>query len=93
MVLLGDFNARTSNISDIADVDQSIFDYVNIDTSDVFDSNLREKLKINTMNFERCSKDGTVNRLGRQLIDFCRTNDLTIINGRAYADKIGNFTC
>ena len=42
----------------------------------------------------RVSKDSKVNSFGKQLIDFCKNNDMLILNGRAFGDKgVGQTTC
>ena len=42
----------------------------------------------------RVSKDSKVNSLGKQLIDFCKNNDMLILNGRAFGDKgVGRSFC
>ena len=42
----------------------------------------------------RVSKHGKVNTFGKQLIDFCKNNDMLILNGRAFGDKgVGKPTC
>lgn len=93
VILQGDFNARTSNMPDIVDADQRLFEYVNMDTRALFDTNLRELLRINNMNINRYSYDNSINRFGKMLIEFCRANDFVILNGRSFSDKIGRFTC
>ena len=40
----------------------------------------------------RNSEDTFVNTRGRELLDFCKTNDYTIINGRKVGDIFGNYT-
>ena len=41
---------------------------------------------------ERNSEDSTVNVRGNDLIDFCKTNDYLIVNGRKLGDLFGNYT-
>ena len=44
-------------------------------------------------NFERFSKDNTVNVNGRKLLEFCRLNGLRVCNGRMGADQVvGQYT-
>jgi len=92
VIISGDFNARTSNLPDIVEVDQNIFNSIDIDTSDVFDSCIDSQLRNCNMTLIRSSKDGTANRLGRLLTDFCRRNEMAILNGRCFLDTEGNLT-
>ena len=41
----------------------------------------------NNMSINRVNSDQTVNEYGNKLIDFCRTCDMAILNGRAGSDK------
>lgn len=46
------------------------------------------------LDIQRVSEDNKVNAYGRNLIDFCRNNDMFILNGRAFSDRcIGATTC
>ena len=40
----------------------------------------------------RNSEDKTDNKRGKELIDFCKSNDMLIINGRKIGDTMGKFT-
>ena len=91
--MVGDFNARTGSIPDVAEIDQSMFEFVNIDTNDVFSSNVYDQLSKQNMLFSRCSQDHVVNRCGRILTEFCRLNEFVILNGRSFDDKVGKLTC
>ena len=42
----------------------------------------------------RANEDKVINQYGRKLLDFCKYNDVFILNGRIGEDKeIGKFTC
>ena len=77
--LLGDLNSRTGHLPDII---------VNNDHSDVgleFDD-----FKL----LKRTSKDKQTNTMGYELISFCKSNQLAIVNGRLGEDQgVGDFTC
>ena len=46
------------------------------------------------IDMNRVSKDSKVNTFGKQLIDFCKNNDMLILNGRDFVDKgVGKPTC
>ena len=78
-IMVGDFNARTSNKPD--SVDDSGNKYLNI-------GQLNNIIKITRRN----NFDGEVNKHGNNLIDFCRSTNLKIVNGRKSGDSLGRFT-
>ena len=83
ILLLGDFNARTSNNLDYIPHDDISFVFNDSNTdypSDIF-------------NLDRSSKDKKINKFGLSLIEMCCTYDIHIMNGRLFNDKVGNFTC
>ena len=94
VTLLGEFNARTADIEDICNIDDEVLNSVQIDADVVFNLNINRELINKDISYKRVSKDKTPNRLGRVLINFCKINDLLILNGRAFDKRnIGNFTC
>ena len=91
MCLLGDFNARTANENDFVSVQQNeheendISEFLDDYTSCLYDMN---------MSICRKSMDECKNRYGNILLDFCKGNNMFILNGRAGNDKnTGKFTC
>ena len=77
---MGDFNARTANLSDIMDNDEDL-DFLNI-TADVYIAALRTNM------------DCHVNNSGKHLISLCKNIGMYILNGRWHNDKdLGKFTC
>ena len=77
--MVGDFNARTSNKPDF--VDNSGNKYLNI-------GQLNNTIEIS----QRNNFDGEVNKHENKLIDFCRSTNLKIVNGRKSSDSLGRFT-
>ena len=46
------------------------------------------------IDINRVSKDSKVNIFGKQLIEFCKNNDMLILNGRAFGDNgVGKPKC
>ncbi|CAG2232095.1 unnamed protein product [Mytilus edulis] len=92
MCLLGDFNSRTATLKDfheIEDTDDTQF-------NDISDINVFSDICIlDDMNISRCRKnpDTIVNKYGRKLIEFCKNNNMFILNGRFGKDSIGRMTC
>lgn len=88
ILLNGDFNSRTAN-----DLD---FYEVNANKNCPMDFNVIDRgntLPDFNMLYKRDSKDVTKNTYGRQLLVFCRDNNLFILNGRVNGDKPGMLTC
>ena len=92
-IIFGDFNARSTKLSDIVDFDPYVVE--NNGGKEVFD-----KLSIsNLVDLEiplHCfSEDiGNVNNYGYRLIEMCKTVGLCIANGRCFEDLyIGRNTC
>ena len=75
-LLLGDFNGRTGNL----------LDYIEVDNHD---STLFTR---DTPMQKRNNCDIETNAQGKKLIDFCKSFDLQILNGRHQGDPWGNFT-
>jgi len=71
VILLGDFNARTSNLTDVNEIDNALFDFADIDASSVFDTDVFQNLNVNGMSYEQLSQDKQTNRTGMTLIYFC----------------------
>lgn len=83
LVFAGDLNARTASLSDTIQFKNNVPDLEEYDEI------------INTFDEMRArvSCDKTVNKFGKELINFCITYSLLIINSRSGEDEgIGNFT-
>ena len=97
IILGGDFNSKTSTLNDIDD------------TTDFYDNNNHEEpffsfensnqtyyfMHYNNLSSKRCTQDtDRPNSYGYKLIDFCKNNNLIILNGRCRDDKyVGKTTC
>ena len=89
IILIGDFNSRTSTLSDLLELENNIF---NTDFLDV-ESNISEKLESFGIPANRTNMDKITNTNGNSLIDLCQCLDLKIVNGRCGSDKgIGKLT-
>ena len=79
--IFGDFNARTKT------VDENV-------AFDKYDEILGVQNTLVSIPPSRNSHDmKIVNRRGREFLDICRINDLTIANGRTIGDLFGKYTC
>ena len=83
-LLVGDFNARTSNM----------LDFIAHDDNDGYIP-LPETYVADTVDIPpRASEDQVTNEFGHLLLDICKSTTLRIVNGRYYNDAgIGSFTC
>ncbi|CAG2252061.1 unnamed protein product [Mytilus edulis] len=87
--LFGDFNARTAEESD--------FDVVNFEEfSGMLDIENEGVCTLDELNINRLRKsmDHKKNNFGNLLLEFCKNNNMFILNGRMCEDKgLGSFTC
>ena len=85
--LMGDMNARTSDIDDFTEVDDFMADYFEFDESLLNYFNEVSMLKVYDIPLKRVSLDKSVNKHGEKLLDTCKGNNLFILNGRVGKDK------
>ena len=79
--IFGDFNARIKSVVE------------NI-AQDKFDKDLGIENTLETVLITRNSEDmKIVNKRGKEFLDICRINDLSIVNGRTIGDIFGLYTC
>ena len=94
IMLLGDFNTRTKNRKDFIQIDSFVDKEYSLDFLTQY---INYKLIIFEMpqfSLERTSKDIKMNNFGYQLLDLCKSQNLFIVNGRAYLDhQNGENTC
>ena len=87
-LLLGDFNARTSNLTDFVEIHENLSDLCDWDPHTI------QVFKNSSISEQRFSKDKTLNQNGKNLLEFCKISDLKILNGRVGSDaNVGNYTC
>ena len=89
--LFGDFNSRTGKLNDFYETNDfddrfisELFDY-----NEFSDISILDDLGISRL---RNTPDNIVNSYGRKLINFCKNNNMFILNGRMFADCIGKPT-
>ena len=81
IILCGDFNARTACNLDYIPNDNPA--YIPIHENYISDQTI----------INRRSMDQVIDKRGRDLLEFCITNQLRILNGRSFGDMYGKFTC
>ena len=69
-------------------------DYIILDNPD-FIPELSENTNYesDSFNIPRNSKDMELNSFGRELVGFCRSYEMYLLDGRKDGDREGNFTC
>ena len=86
-VLMGDFNSRTGNRSDLLPIEKQVT--VSTGYTDEH-TNYIEQLELTI----RSNSDNILNKNGQGLLSLCQTLNLRILNGRFGSDKgVGGFTC
>ncbi|CAC5372882.1 unnamed protein product [Mytilus coruscus] len=91
IILVGDFNSHTANLSDFydeGDIDDFVIDNLT-DQSDYTDVYMLDDLNISRT---RNNPDKVVNCYGRTFLEFCKNNKVFILNGRVGQDVIGRPT-
>ena len=91
--LIGDLNSRTGIIDDTFAIEQSVINNCELDdfAQELFDMSFTNDP--NNIIGKRYNKDNEVNHNGQLFIDFCKVNNMKIVNGRFGSDKgIGELT-
>jgi hypothetical protein len=78
VMLVGDFNARTSKLMDYISQEGNTF------INDITENSFIPQVKNNF--------DNLINEHGKHLIDLCKSSNLTILNGRTPGDSFGKPT-
>ena len=94
ILLFGDFNSRTKDLSDFTEVDDFISDVFGTENLLSENAEMFNCFNQNNIPILRKSADASVNQYGYSLIDFCKSNNLLILNGRIGSDYISpKLTC
>ena len=94
VLLFGDFNSRTKDLSDFMEVDGFISDVFGTENLLSENASMYDCFEKNNIPFVRKSADASVNQYGYSLIDFCKSNSLVILNGRIGTDFVSpKLTC
>ena len=91
--LAGDWNAQTANLADYTTGGDFLSKHFDFD--DELSSFYHKKAALEKLGIEvnRKSMDNKRNNNGFKLLDICKNNNLSILNGRFGADKnVGNYT-
>ena len=79
---------------DITLKDNDIYDQIGVNVESVYSLDIIYQLKEANLDTHRVSKYVKVNEFGRHIVEFCRSNNMIILNGRTFHDKgIGKTTC
>ena len=87
IIICGDFNARTACLPDF------LLEIEGSDGNVIPQSVMAEKQFTGVMTDPRISQDTVANEYGKELLDFCKSLNCRLLNGRAYGDAhTGRFT-
>ena len=89
ILLAGDFNSRTASDLDFRELSDSHHD----NSDNIVFNCVNFFFNQSNMSRLRCSQDASKNSYGNSLLEICKNNDLSILNGRVNGDKDGMFTC
>jgi hypothetical protein len=87
IILLGDFNSRCGNLSDYTVTDDLICSTFELQNIQEEEGNIFKQFEIQNIQLNRNHADISINNYGRQLVEFCKVNNLFIWNGRIGRDK------
>ena len=92
ILLCGDFNSRTSTLDDFISVDKFMNDMFGNYSLSNENNEILQCLYRNKVSLSRQNPDKTTNVYGYKMIEFCKNNNLFILNGRL-GDGNSKFTC
>ena len=88
IILFGDLNSRTANLKDYVLVDEFMSHMYDNDILTSENAETLQHFESNNVPLDRNTVDTMTNAYGYQLLDFCRSNDIFIVNGRFGLDSI-----
>ena len=95
VLLFGDYNSRTKLLKDYIDVDEELFseNHMEDDYNDLHGDMCIFDDENTNVTMIRNNSDNSTNNYGYQLIDFCKSQSLYILNVKMRGDSCGSFTC
>ena len=94
IILMGDFNSRTREQADFTINDEFLCDIQG--NSEMYNEHVKvmQCFENQNVSLKRSNIDKTTNYYGSQLIDFCKSNTIFILNGRqGFGDQVSKCTC
>ena len=86
IILFGDYNSRTSDLEDIVQIDRHLSERNGLEELYEDNLNILNHFHMTDMPLVRKTADKNINMYGRYLLEFCKSNNIFILNGRAGAD-------
>lgn len=94
ILLIGDFNSRTGLLDDFVTYDDTVASICGIDTEDAMLHDCKQQMADMGVAMQRHNEDAKVNNNGLKLIEFCKSLNFKIVNGRFGTDNgKGKITC
>ena len=88
LLIFGDFNSRSGTLADYIHMDKFICNRLGLQSLDEENTNILNLFEASNIPISRNNTDKNVNTYGKTFIDFCKNNDLFILNGRIGSDHI-----
>ena len=88
LLIFGDFNSRSGTLADYIHMDKFICNRLGLQSLDDANTNILNLFEASNIPISRNNADKNVNTYGKAFIDFCKNNDLFILNGRIGSDYI-----
>lgn len=93
-LIFGDFNARTGTQNEFIDADEYLLKELNLEVLEGEYNADYAMFENNNIDISRTVSDKISNNYGYKLINFCKRNNMFILNGRFGEDKLhGHTTC
>ena len=93
-LIFGEFNARTGIQNEFVDADEYLLKELNLEVLEGEYNADYAMFENNDIDISRTVSDKTSNNYGYKLINFCKRNNMFILNGRLGEDKVhGHTTC
>lgn len=94
IILFGDLNSRTANLKDYVLIDEFMSHMHDNDVLTCENAEMLHQFECNNVPLDRNTADTTTNAYGYHLLEFCRSNNMFIVNGRFGLDcKSPKLTC
>ena len=78
VILMGDFNARTSDLHDFSDIDKKLYEDIDIDEN--VSSDAVDEITKYSHDIKSISNDNKRNKFGKNLIESCKIQSTLVIS-------------
>ena len=94
LILFGDFNSRTNDLQDFVEIDEYFSEMHGLQELHAESTRIHTYFETCHIPLKRNTADRNVNTYGRNMLEFCKNNNIFILNGRVGADyQMPKLTC